>query len=417
VTTLLRTTPLSSSRLQMLFSRLLPESDSARRLLPMVFLQAMGFGAITTISVVYGSRFLGFSNAQVGVGLSVAFTLGLAMGVPFGHLADRRGPRGLLMVLLAAEAISLAGYLFVSSWWSFLCAITAYQLFDRAANAVRGAMVAKMLPASEQATVRSYFRAVGNIGSAIGALGVGVALHLDTQMAYKVVVLACALGYGLAALSLSIIGAVPPVPVALRAAFGTALRDRRYMAFAALNMVLTLHYAVLEVAMPLWIIQQTQAPRYLVTALFLINTLFVICLQVQVGKRIDGVDSAQRATLISGLVFFGACLCFGLSASATATVAVLLLITAGVLHVLGEMAQSAGAFTLAYELSPPNAHGQYQGLFSTSSSAGLMLGSSVIGLIVLDHGLAGWLTVGTVFAIAGFSARLLSASPRLGASG
>ncbi|QFZ21275.1 MFS transporter [Saccharothrix syringae] len=75
------------------------------------------------------------------------------------------------------------------------------------------------------------------------------------------------------------------------------------------------------------------------------------------------------------------------------------LVAAGVLHALGEVVQVAAAWSPAFEPAPEHAHGQYQGLFSTSTSAGLMAGSAVVALPAVDGGLAGRLALGGVFPV------------------
>jgi MFS family permease len=381
-----------------IIERLLPPNFEARRLLVTVMIQALGFGMLTTMSAIYYTQVLGFSATQVGVGLSIATFLGLTIGVPFGHLADRRGPRGLLIFLLASQGLAVLSYLFIHSWASFLVILSLYQLVDRAASAVRGALVAKLIPASEQAVTRSYFRAVSNIGIAIGTSLVGGAMYLDTARPYDGLIILASVGYGLASLSLCVCTSVPPVPKERRASPTAALRDQRYLAFSLLNVGLTFHYAVLEIGMPLWIVQQTRVPKFMVTVMFLLNTTLVTSLQVFVGKSAGALAGAKRATLVSGVLLAASCLLFGLSSQAvTGLIAVFCLLTAGLFHALGEMYQTAGAWTLAFDLAPSNAHGQYQGLFSTSTSAGLMLGSSAVTLLVLHNGLSGWLLLGAIF--------------------
>lgn len=392
-----------------LAQRLLPANADARRLLPMVCIQAIGFGLLTTFGAIYYTRVLGFSVAQVGIAMSIATLLGLIVGVPVGHLADRRGPRGLLILLLALQALAVLAFLVVGSYASFLVVLSLWSLVDRAASAVRGGLVAKLVPAGEQAVTRSYFRALSNVGFALGAGVVGAALWLDDKQIYRALLGAASLGYALAAASLTTCRPVAPVPRSERLGMTTALRDRRYLAFCALNAGLTFHYSVLEVAMPLWIVQNTSAPPVLVTAMFLLNTVLVTTCQVRVGRSADTLEGARQAALVSGAVLAASCLLFGLSGYFATAVAIVALILAGATLAFGEMMQTAASWTLAYELAPANGHGQYQGLFSTSTSAGLMLGASVVTLLVINNGLPGWLALATMFVVCGFAtSRLVS---------
>lgn len=379
---------------------LLPPAGVARPLAVTVFVQTIGLGLLTALSAIYLTRFVGLSVAEVGLGLTAAAGLGLVVGVPVGHLADRCGPRGLLIGLLCLVAVAVLGYLLIDSLVSFLVVVGLYQLADRAANAVRGAVIAKAVPADEQVSTRGHLRAVSNIGFAVGAVLAGWSLTADTIQAFQGLIVAAAAGYVIAAVALARVPPLPPIPRERGASPGTAVRDLSYLGFAVINAVLTFHYAVLEIGMPLWVLQHTDAPRWMVTVLFVVNTLMVTGLQVMVGRRADTVSTAKRATLVADLLLAASCALFGMSALTGTWLVIAMLVAAGVLHALGEMYQVAAAWLLAFELAPANAHGQYQGLFSTSTSAGLMAGASVVALLAVNGGLVGWLALGAIFLVA-----------------
>jgi len=58
-------------------------------------------------------RVLGLSSITVGVGMAVAAGVGMAAAVPIGSLADRFGPRGVLVAVTAVRAVAMASYLLV----------------------------------------------------------------------------------------------------------------------------------------------------------------------------------------------------------------------------------------------------------------------------------------------------------------
>lgn len=70
------------------------------------FVNTTGNGIFYTLSALYFSGIIGFSVIQVGTGLSIAALSGLFAGVPIGHLADRRGPRQVLVVMLLATFVA-----------------------------------------------------------------------------------------------------------------------------------------------------------------------------------------------------------------------------------------------------------------------------------------------------------------------
>jgi MFS-type transporter involved in bile tolerance (Atg22 family) len=80
-----------------------------------------------------------------GLGLTIAGVFGLFGGVPLGHLADRRGPREVMLVLLGLLAVTGTVLIFVHTWWQFVVVASVEALLDRGSGAVRGAMIAAIM--------------------------------------------------------------------------------------------------------------------------------------------------------------------------------------------------------------------------------------------------------------------------------
>ncbi|MBI6547531.1 MFS transporter [Xenorhabdus lircayensis] len=379
------------------WKKLLPSTRVVLLLAFTMLIQSTGFGLLTALGAVYFTKVVGLSITQVGLGFSVAACAGLLSGVPMGHLADRVGPRGLLSILLGFEAIAIISYLLIDSFALFLVIVSLHQFVDRAGNAVRGGLIARVVKAEEQVKTRAYLRSTNNLGFAIGAILAGWGLQFDTPIVYRVLIVVAAMGYVLSMLSIFRLPSVPAIAREHAASALAVIRDLPYMAFAIINMVMSFQYAVLEIGMPLWIATHTSAPRWMITIMFIINTIMVVALQVSISKRAETLAMAKWATVVAGGMLAASCVFFGLSSQVVGGMLISSLIVAGLLHAWGEMLQSAAAWLLAYELAPSNAHGQYQGLFSTSTSTGLMLGSSVVTLIAVNGGIQGWMTLGGIF--------------------
>lgn len=368
----------------------------------MVFFQTFGLGAIATISIIFGSRFVGLDNAELGLAVSASLGFGLAAASYIGHLSDRVEPRKLLSWILFAEGCSLLGFFFVSSWAEFTVLLTVYHLLDRGASGVRGALVARLLTASDQAEARSYIRAIGNIGSSLGAVLIGIGLFYATKSAFLVLISICAATYIVAAILAALVDKVQLVSTIDRKPFGVVFRDRKYVLFALGNTVLHIHFSVLEMAMPLWVLQSTAAPEYIITPLLLLNTFLVIIFQVPLGRRIDNTVRAGRTLAISGGLLLASCLLFGSTSASSVALDIGLLVAATIVYSFAEILLSAAAFILAFELTPGEVHGQYQGFFTTSSSLGVVCGALIVGLLVLGNGLLGWAALGVLFFGTGF---------------
>jgi predicted MFS family arabinose efflux permease len=77
------------------------------------FVSALGNGAWYASWALFLTRSLEFPIAQAGLALSLAGAAGIVSATPLGRLADRIGPREVLVALSAARALAMAGFLLV----------------------------------------------------------------------------------------------------------------------------------------------------------------------------------------------------------------------------------------------------------------------------------------------------------------
>ncbi|MFB6614893.1 MFS transporter [Streptomyces sp. NPDC085524] len=384
--------------------RILPPPGAPRRLAAAQLSNSVGDGAYYVCSALYFTRMVGLSPAQIGLGLTVAWAVGSVAGVPLGALADRRGPRGTSALLAGATAASVLSFLFIRSFWAFLAAVVLYATAQCGLGAARQALLAGLVPAEQRTGVLAHLQSMLNGGLALGAALGGLALGADTGRAYLAVFVLDAVGFlGCAAVLLTL----PAVaPVAGRAAGEprlAVLRDRPYALVTLLNAVLLLRMPLLSLAVPLWIVQRTHAPGWLVSALFVLNTVAVMLFQVRMARPVTGLDAARRAVRVSGLVMAASCAVFALSALPGAGWAAAGLLVAGaVLQVDAEMRQSAGSWQIGFSLAPADRIGQYQGFFGTGVPVARTLGPLVLTSLLLVWGIPGWLLLGAVLLAASY---------------
>ncbi len=180
-----------------------------------------------------------------------------------------------------------------------------------------------------------------------------------------------------------------------------ALRDRGYLAVAALNAAMSIHYAVLDVAIPLWVVDHTDAPRWTVALLLIINTIVIALFQVRSSRGIADPATAARATRTAGLLLMASMVLFAGASGGGAVVAVALLAVGALVQVIGELLQSSGSFLLGFDLAADEAQGQYQGVWNTSMSISTMVAPTVLALLPLGLGVPGWIILGVWFAVVG----------------
>ncbi|MER7463674.1 MFS transporter [Streptomyces sp. NPDC097981] len=384
--------------------RILPPPGPPRRLAAAQLSNSVGDGAYYVCSALYFTRVAGLSPAQIGLGLTLAWAVGSVAGVPLGALADRRGPRGTAVLLALATAASVSSFLFIRSFWAFLPAVVLYATAQCGLAAARQALLAALVAPQQRTGVLAHLQAVLNAGLALGAALGGLALSAGTERAYLAVFVLDAVSFLTCAAVLLRLPAVAPVPQ--RAAGEprlAVLRDRPYALVTLLNAVLLLRMPLLSLAIPLWIVERTSAPGWLVSALFVLNTAAVMLFQVRTARPVTDLDSARRAVRVSGVVMAASCAVFALSALPGSGLAAAALLVAGAaLQVDAEMRQSAGSWQIGFSLAPAERIGQYQGFFGTGVPIARTLGPLVLTSLLLLWGIPGWLLLGAVLLAASY---------------
>ncbi|WP_433436140.1 MFS transporter [Nonomuraea sp. CA-141351] len=367
-----------------------------RRILAIAQLaNSVGDGVYLVTSAFYFARIVGLSATEIGLGLTLGWAVGSVAGVPLGHLADRRGPRGVAVLLALTTATAVASFMLVRSFALFVLVACLYGTAQTGLSAARQALLAGLIAPAERTVVRAVLQSTLNGGLAVGAALGGLALHLDTRPAYLAVFALDALSFLLAAFLLL---KLPPVRVA-QVASGprlAVLRDRPYALVTLINAVMLFYMPLLSLVVPLWIASRTSAPTWMVSVLMLINTGTVLLFQVRVARRVKGLRSASLSVRNAGLVMFAACAVFALSPYGW----LFLLVAAG-LQVFGEMLLASGAWEIGFGLAPEDKQGQYQGFFGTGVAVARMLGPVVLTTLVLGGGTLGWLLLGAAFVAAG----------------
>jgi MFS family permease len=389
-------------------SRVIPPAGPQRVLALAQLSNSVGDGAYYVTSALYFTQVVGLAPARVGLGLTVAWAVGSLVGVPLGRLADRRGPRGTAVLLALTTSVAVASFLVVRGFVPFVLAACVYASAQSGLAAARQALLAGLVSREERTGLLAHLQSTLNAGLAVGAGLGGLALHLGTREAYLGVFALDAVSFLLCAAVLSRLPVVKAVHarVADEKGQGDALgvlRDRPYALVTLLNTVLLLRMPLLSLGIPLWISERTEAPTWLVSALFVLNTGAVMLFQVRMARGVRGPASATRAVRRSGLVMLASCAVFALSAGVSPWVAVGVLTVGAVLQVVAEMQQSAGSWQLSFDLAPADRVGEYQGFFGTGVTVARTAGPLVLTSLLLGWGTPGWLLLGGLMLAASYA--------------
>lgn len=374
--------------------------DDRRSLVAMTFVAAVSRGVFLTCGVLYFTQVARFSAFEVGLGLSIGGCAAIVGGVLGGHLADRVGARLVVTTCLGVGAAAAAAFPFAQQYWIFQIVVAATMTANGALLVAQGPII-NHIGGEQPNVLRTLVAAVLNAGVAVGAAMAGWAAQVDTPSAYdRLIVVDCLAYLGAAILSRSLPDVTAPEQTGHKSKW-PALRDRPYLALSALDGVLSLQNRILTVALPLWIVAATHAPRWTISASILLNTAIVVLFQVRVGKQIVTVPAAGIAMRRAGSAFCLACIAIASAAGIPASVAAAVLAVAVVVHSVGELWQAAGGFELSNGLAPAQAIGQYLGVFGMGFGLAEACGPVLLTWLCLGFGKPGWYLVGAVLAVAG----------------
>ncbi len=228
----------------------------------------VGTGLFLAVSVLFFVRVAGLSTVAVGSGLTIAALAAMPAVLPVGWLADRNGPRGVLVLVEVIQGAATAGYLAVHGWWSFVAVSFLVAVTQQAAPPLIQALVGELAAGQRRTRILAVHRTVINVGIGAGGLIAGLILSSGMHGAFQVLLVADAVAFVLAAALLCALPGRPGTHIRTAPDRWKALRDRRLLALTGYDALLSLWQPILNVAFPLWLVTRTDAPVGLVGVLY-----------------------------------------------------------------------------------------------------------------------------------------------------
>ena len=378
--------------------RLLPPSGVPRTIAFQSALLAVGSGTLLTGSIVFFNRVLGLTPLQIGTGLSIAGLTGVAASLPAGVLADRLGGRRSWMAGAMVEAAAVAAYPLARSFAEFVALMMATTLAGSLATYGRTIYTADAIPAEGRVRTMAFARSYLNVGFTVGT-GVGAAaLAINSTAALVAMVL---LDAAVLLVDAVVVSRVLPASTTrherVRRSPLAVLRDGPYVAAAALVAILLYHAVIFTDIIPLWAITHTDAPRAILGALFALNTLLAVALQVPATRGTDSLPAAARLMRRAALATAVACPVAALAGLTRGIWTIAALALAVVLTTTTELWLSAAQWFLQTDVPPPALRGAYVGMGQMISSIAGTMAPAGLTLLAVQTGGWGWWVIAAVF--------------------
>lgn len=354
-----------------------------------------------TVDVIYFTTIVGLSPAQVALAISIAGGLAMTLSVPSGHIADRFGPRNISAIALALEGVALTGLIFVHSYTPFLLIHIVMGALGVVAQTTRMATIAKLGGEESRVQIRAYQRAVTNFGISLGTVFAGIGLALNNETFYKGLLLGNAITFVLAGALYMKLPFVPPTVERGEPFSFAAMKDPIFLGATFSNAFMSIHFILQSVAIPLWVVRETNAPRWWVSVLMMINTIAVMLFQVAASKGSATLLGGAKHYRLASYFISVACVLYAYAQGVNAVIACLMLTLGMASHIVGELIGSAGSWSIGFGLADENHQGQYQGVWGLSWGLSGTLGPALVTALVIGVGISGWWILAAIFAING----------------
>lgn len=353
-----------------------------------------------------------FAASAVALGGITAVTSGLMAG----SLADRLGPRNILVAAMTCNAAAYLLYTQVGAPWQAYAVGLLVGVGTGTYGPSSQSLIAGMVPADNRQAAFAQNRVTsvvglglgGTVGGFIASTGLGGYLVLLRLDAITFLTFAC--------IVLLLPNARAVARSAIRGSYATVLRDGAFLRLVAVSTAMVAFgIAPMFVLLPAFAKVQAHVAESAIGIIFAVNTVTVVVAQLPLTRLTAARNRMQ--VLRTGAFFMAAAwvVCFGAGLLLRGLPAAALIGVAAVAYAVGECFYSAIVLPTATLLAPDHLRGRYLGVTGLAWQSGFLIGPSLGGIVLgtVPLGLPVMCAAGCLAAAAGTVAVDRSLSPDL----
>lgn len=336
-------------------------------------------GFVVPFLALFLSQQRGVPAAQVGAIVAFFGAGSLVAGPLGGALTDRLGRRATLVLSLLLGAAVMGAVTLARSHAALSLGAFGLGLTLDLARPATSAMVADLVPLADRTRAYAALYWAHNLGFAFASVVAGLLASAAFELLFALDALSCL------ATAVIVLAALPetrpaaPKPARWLADLSQPFRDRAFLGFFGVSVLVALVFFQFHVAMPLDM-REKGISTAAYGALVALNGVLVVVLtplSTSIMLRLARGRALAIAALLTGVGF-------GSMAFAQSTLGFALAIT---VLTLGEIAMAPVNPAVVSELAPAHLRGTYQGAFSFAMSGGACL-APLVGGAFLEQGRA-----------------------------
>jgi MFS family permease len=346
---------------------------------------SFGNGIVLPFLIIYLHNVRGIPLGLAGLAAAVNSLAAFGSGFVAGSLADRIGPRRVLIAALLVMTVAISLFPLIRTVWDAYALNVLLGSGSGAFWPSQSSMLTGLTPATARHSAFALQRLTMNLGVALGGLTGGLIARVAHPSSFTMLFLldACTfLGYALVTARL-------PSPrrafEQVSGRYADVVRDRPFMRYIALNALFITAGMVLVVElMPPYAKNFAGVTEQQIGILWMINSLVIVLAQLPIAKFFEG-RRRMRALALMGVLWAGAMLMIGGAGTwLWGTNAAALMAVAVIVFGIGECLHGIVHGPLVADLAPPALVGRYMAFGSQSWQVGWIIGPAVGGF-VLQH--------------------------------
>ncbi len=371
---------------------------------------AFGIGVVMPFLIIYLHDVRGISLTTAGLAAAANGLAAMPAGAVSGVLADRFGPKRVVVWSLLVQTVAIACFPFIRAGWHALVLELVLGGGNGAFWTSESSLLTILTPEDRRHGAFAQERATLNLGIGLGGLvggTIAVASRPDTFTILFAIDALTILGF--AAL---VLARVPSPPLVgrdgARDSYRAVLRDRPFVALLVLNTTLIAAGIVPFIEfLPVYAKNVAGVSERAIGFVFFANTMTVVLLQLPVARALEG-RRRMPALALMGALWAAAWLVVPAAVETfDAPTAALVLGGAALMLGAGECMHGAVHGALVAELAPPALVGRYMALSSLSWQLAFVVGPALGGAILDTHPIALWLLAAALCALAAAAAFVL----------